>query len=193
MRSLLSATTSSSATPAPLGLPLGLGYVRVPPGAPKGTGLVAEGIAILEAFAHGRGLGLGEVFVDDEPPRRLGWGSLVDAVQVANPVAVLVPDLIGLQVSGAEVEVLRARLRLVTTAPLVLASPAEVSMPPDPALMTTSGGLPAGSETPAGGTGSTAFPFPSWTPVPGSQHASRRSPRRARRGGWWPSWGRTPR
>jgi hypothetical protein len=88
------------------------------------AGLVAEGISVMETFARGCGYGLGEVFVDDVPGLRLGWGSLVDAVRVGRPVAVLVPDVGGLRVPGAEVEVLRARLRRVTNAPLVLARPA---------------------------------------------------------------------
>jgi hypothetical protein len=85
--------------------------------------LVAEGITVREAFASWCAYGPGEVFVDDEPLRRLGWGSLVDSARLVRPVAVLVPDVAGLRLPAGQVEGLRGRLRRVTNAPSVLAGP----------------------------------------------------------------------
>jgi hypothetical protein len=108
---------------APGPVPSGLGYVRLPSGSREPAEVVVDGVALMEAFAQRCGYDLGEVFVDDEPPLRLGWASLVHAVRVARPVSVLVPDVPGLRLPVAELELLRARLRYVTSAPLVVARP----------------------------------------------------------------------
>src|SRR5689334_9494805 len=98
--------------------PVGLGYLRLPEVRVPG-GTVSGGIAVMEAFAVAHGYRLGEVFVDDEPLGRLAWAQLMDAVWVMRPVAILVPDLAWLRPSRGELLGMQARLRRVTSAPLV--------------------------------------------------------------------------
>jgi hypothetical protein len=164
--------------------PVGLGYVQVAAiragiegdaaGVVESTALVAAGIGVMEEFARRCYYELGEVFIEDDPSRRLGWGSLVDAVRVVRPVAVLVPDLDGLRLPPTELNALRARLRLVTSAPLVAARPVVEAPQVGPA------GLDALSHT------GRADRLPgSVRPAAGRAVMARRS-----RAGWRLSWGR---
>jgi hypothetical protein len=121
------------------GGPLGLGYIRLPGEDRDSDGLIADGITVMEAFASRCCYRLGEVFVDDEPLRLLGWGSLVDAVRVVRPVAVLVPDLDRLRLPGSELGTLRAKLRHATSAPLVVARADLAWGAPDVAAVTVCG------------------------------------------------------
>jgi hypothetical protein len=121
---------------------LGLGYVRLSANAAGSVGLVADGIALLDDFARRCGMELGDVFVDDEPGGRLAWGSLLEAVRTVRPVAVLLPDVGGLLLPSIEVEHLQARLRRVTSAPLVVARPVAVPAPPPAAVPEPSANLP---------------------------------------------------
>jgi hypothetical protein len=100
---------------------MGLGYVRWSPGSGSGSAtVIAEGIAQMEAFARTCGYVLGDVFVDDDPLVQLGWESLLNAVRATRPVSVLVPDVPELRLP---LDLLRPRLRRVTSAPLVVARP----------------------------------------------------------------------
>jgi hypothetical protein len=148
------------------------------PGARGSAERVADGIAVMEAFGRRCCYGLGDVFVDDEPLARLGWASLVAAVRVARPVAVLVPDVDGLRLSGTELEVLRVRLRRSTSAPLVVAR-ADVAW-----------GVPdLGSPVRAGApVGDAVLPLAVRSPVPARMVGARRA--RSRRVAWGLSWGR---
>jgi hypothetical protein len=105
------------------GAPSGVavGYVLGPGPEVAGGGLLALGIEVMEGFAERAGYVLGDVFVDDEPGHRMGWGSLVDAVRRTRPIAVLTPDVDGLRLVGRELRLARDRLRHVTSAPLVTA------------------------------------------------------------------------
>lgn len=147
--------------------PVGLGYIRVPSGSPESAGMVAQGIAVMEDFARRHGYRLGEVFVDDHPLRRLGWGSLLDAVRVVRPVAVLVPDVAGLRLPVVELERLRARLRHATNAPLALARPTAAWAAPD-----------GRSPLPSAAAQTSALPAPAVLQVAPPRRA------RARRGRW---------
>ena len=114
------AATGSRPTLAEVGV--GLGYVRMPSSDPP-SDWVVTGMSVLESFASDAGFRLGEVFVDDQPGLRLGWGSLVEAVRMTRPAAVLVPDIPGWRFSNGELKALRAQLHRVTNAPLVVARP----------------------------------------------------------------------
>ncbi len=97
-----------------------LGYIQLPE-ATVAPDVMATGIRVMEEFAQVFHYRLGEVFVDDEPAHQMAWAHLIDVVRTRRPIAVLVPDVPGLRLPGWRVEMLRARLRRATSAPLVAA------------------------------------------------------------------------